>query len=329
MTEPIVVLDGLRKVYSGRSGQIPAIDNLSLELGRRGSVHGFLGPNGSGKTTTIRCVLGLIRPTQGSASVFGADSQSAFHKVASRVGSVVESPKLFPHFSARRNLSLLADLAGLSAVSVDQALEVVGLSDRASDHFSTFSLGMKQRLAIAAALLKGPELLLLDEPANGLDPAGIAEIRTLLRRLADSGAAVVVSSHQLAEVEQVCDDVSIINRGKLVATGTIDTIRGFAGQDSAVITIAERDQAIQILSAAGFKAHPLPHASKLSVATDPTRTAEINRTLADAQLYLSGLEVKQASLESAFLNLTGGPPPPAGPPVDLSTSPDVPAEQGA
>ena len=323
MTEPIVALDNLRKVYSGHSGSIAAIDNLTLELARPGSVHGFLGPNGSGKTTTIRCLLGLIRPTSGSTTVFGVNSQTDLHTVASRIGSVVESPKLFPHFSARRNLSLLADLGGLKQSEVDRSLEVVGLADRANDRFDTFSLGMKQRTAIACALLKNPDLILLDEPANGLDPAGIAEIRVLMRRLADQGSAVLVSSHQLAEVEQVCDDVSIINRGKLIASGTTDEIRNFAGDDTVIVTITERDEATALLNSAGFEARPLPRADQLAVTTHPSKAVEINKLLADSQLYLGGLESKRASLEAAFLNLTGGPPPPTGPSAELAVPPSA------
>ena len=203
----IIELQGLRKVYSRRrSNDVVAVDGFDLTLGQLGTVHGYLGPNGSGKTTTVRCLLGLIRPTAGSTRVFGVDS-SRYHQVANRVGAIVESPKMFPNFSGRRNLLLLAGIIGISSNEVDRVLAKVGLADRAKDSFASYSLGMKQRLAIAAALLKNPDLLILDEPANGLDPAGIAEMRGLIRGIADEGKAVLVSSHQLAEVEMICDDV--------------------------------------------------------------------------------------------------------------------------
>ena len=311
----IIELDGLTKVYS-RRGQEPvaAVADLTLSIGAPGIVHGFLGPNGSGKTTTIRCLLGLIEPTSGSARVFGADATHAFAEVAPRVGAIVESPKMFPNFSARRNLSLLADLAGIDHAEVDRVLEVVKLADRAGDNFKTYSLGMKQRLAIAAALLRDPDLLILDEPANGLDPAGIAEMRVLIRSIADQGKAVLVSSHQLAEIELVCDEATIISRGRLIETGTIDDLRRHAGDDEVLVTIVERERAIAALRSAGFEAHPRPAGDELKVDIESHRSSEVTRILADAGLYLSGLRTHQASLEVAFLNLTGdAPPPPLAP----------------
>ncbi len=310
--EPIIELAGLRKAYHrrGDGGDVVAVENLDLVFGEPGTVHGFLGPNGSGKTTTIRCLLGLIRPTGGSARVFGADSTKDFHRVASRVGAIVESPKMFPNFTARRNLSLLARIEGLSKKEVDRSLEVVGLADRDRDSFASYSLGMKQRLAIAGALLKNPDLLILDEPANGLDPAGIAEIRRLIRAITDDGKAVLVSSHQLAEMEQVCDDVTIINHGKLVKTGPLEYIRSFAGADQVLATIADREAAIATLADAGITARPRPTPDELVVDVDVARSSEVNQLLAERGLYLSGLRSERATLEAAFLNLTGDAPPP-------------------
>lgn len=311
----IVEIQGLRKVYTRRNApDVVAIEGLDLELGKPGTVHGFLGPNGSGKTTTIRCALGLIRPTNGEVRVFGYNSTTEFHVVASRVGAIVENPKMFPNFSGRRNLTLLADLAGIPKSEVDRVLTIVGLQDRDGDTFDSYSLGMKQRLAIGAALLKNPNLLILDEPANGLDPAGIAEMRVLIRQIASEGRAVVVSSHQLSEIEQVCDDVTIISHGRLIETGSLAHIRSFAGADEVVATIYERDEAIRALNNAGLAARPRPAVGEIVVTINQNDVSEVTRILADADLYLSGLRYEKATLEQAFLNLTGAPPPPSSAP---------------
>lgn len=327
----IVEINDLQKVYSKRRGtDVVAVEHLELDLGRRGSVHGFLGPNGSGKTTTIRCLLGLTKPTGGTVRVFGADSTRSFHTVASRIGAVVESPRMFPNFSGRRNLSLLADLAGIEGARVDRVLERVGLADRSQDTFASYSLGMKQRLAIGAALLKDPDLLILDEPANGLDPAGIMEIRRLIREIADDGRAVIVSSHQLAEIEQVCDEVTIIHRGKLVDTGPLERIRAHAGPDQVVVTIDDRMAAIAALAEAGIAAHPRSYESEIVVEVEADRAADVTRALAERGHYLRGLRSVQATLEAAFLNLTGDAPPPpmAPPPTDTPPTDTPPDEPG-
>lgn len=307
----IVEIQGLRKVYRrARREDVVAVGGIDLTLGTPGTVHGFLGPNGSGKTTTIRCLLGLVRPTGGDVRVFGVNSVTEFYKAAPRVGAMVENPKMFPNFSGRKNLRLLADLAGIESAEVDRVLGVVGLADRDGDSFDSYSLGMKQRLAIAAALLKNPDLLILDEPANGLDPAGIAEMRVLIRGIASEGKAVLVSSHQLAEIEQVCDDVTIIHRGNVVVSGTLDHVRQHAGPDMVVASIAEREQAIAILRESGIDARPRPKQDEIAVDIEVSRASDVTRTLADSGLYLSGLRTEQATLEAAFLNLTGDAPPP-------------------
>ena len=310
----IVEMRGLRKVYSRRRApDVVAVEGLDLALGQPGTVHGFLGPNGSGKTTTIRCLLGLVKPTAGEVSVFGADSQRNFQSVAERVGVIVENPKMFPNFSGRRNLNLLARMGGIDRSQVERVLDVVGLRDRGDDSFASYSLGMKQRLAIAGAILKDPDLLILDEPANGLDPAGIAEIRRLLAQFAAEGKAVIVSSHQLAEIEQVCDDVTIISRGHLVKTGPLAYVRSYAGPDNVVVTIDDRDAAIGALAEAGIEARPRSVEHEIVVEIDLDRTSEVTRALADRGRYLSGLRTESATLEAAFLNLTGDAPPPPGP----------------
>ncbi len=308
----IIELNDLRKVYSNfRRDDVVAVESMRLSLGAPGSVHGYLGPNGSGKTTTIRCLLGLIRPTSGGTAVFGVPS-ARYHEVAHKVGAIVENPKMFPNFSGRKNLSLLAGIQGLPKNEVDRVLAIVGLTDRAKDTFSSYSLGMKQRLALAGALLKNPDLLILDEPGNGLDPAGIAEMRVLIRGIASEGKAVVVSSHQLAEIELVCDDVTIINNGKLIETGTLDHIRSFAGGDLVVVKIdpTQRQLAADTLNAAGIGARPRPAENELVCDVPSDRTAEVTRALAQSGIYLSGLAAQRPTLETAFLNLTGAPPPP-------------------
>jgi len=213
---------GVTKTYR-RRGRPPllALDGLDLAVGA-GGVHGFLGPNGSGKTTTIRALLGLVRVDRGELRLLGEPVPQALPHVIGSVGALVETPLFFPTFSGRLNLELLATTAGVAATRVDACLDLVDLRDRADERFKGYSLGMKQRLGIAAALLKAPQLLVLDEPSNGLDPAGIRDVRELVRRLgADGRTTVFLSSHLLAEVEQVCDSVSIMTRGRCVASGPV------------------------------------------------------------------------------------------------------------
>ena len=203
----------LRKTYRTRKGRRTAVDGLDLKV-PLGGVHGFLGPNGSGKTTTIRMVLGLITADTGYVQVFDREVPLLLPQVISRIGAIVEQPKFFPAFSGRKNLAILARGIGVAGRRIDEVLTEVGLGERGRDKFRTYSLGMKQRLAIAATLLKDPDLLIFDEPTNGLDPAGIREIRATMRGLADQGKTVLVSSHILNEVQQVADTVSIIGRGR-------------------------------------------------------------------------------------------------------------------
>src|SRR5919205_552688 len=220
---PAVVMEAVTKTYRGRRGRPPqkALDDMDL-LVESGGVHGFLGPNGSGKTTSIRVLLGLVSADAGTARIFDRPVPQALPEVIGHVGALVETPLFFPNFSGRRNLQLLAEVAGVPRTRVEECLEIVDLRERAEDKFKGYSLGMKQRLGIAAALLKQPRLLILDEPSNGLDPAGIRDVRELIRRLGRDGhTTVFLSSHLLPEIEHFCDSVSILTGGRRVVSGPV------------------------------------------------------------------------------------------------------------
>lgn len=295
---------GLRKEYSRFRGEpVVAVDNLDLHVPGPG-VYGFLGPNGSGKTTTIRCLLGLIAPTQGTVKILGEDV-SNLSNVISRVGALVESPKFFPTFSGQKNLKMFSRVAGIPDRRVDEVIDIVGLTGRDGDSFASYSLGMKQRLAVASTLLKDPELIVLDEPANGLDPAGIVEIRQLIRTLADSGKTIFVSSHQLGEVQQTCDVVTIISQGKMVETGLVDELIAKGGGRTLRATIDDAPGALSVLINAGFSARLGPVADSIDIDLGAEHGASVTHHLAAAGRYLRALEPQGATLESTFLELTG------------------------
>ena len=289
----------LRKTYVSRGSRRVAVQGLSMAV-PHGGVHGFLGPNGSGKTTTIRMLLGLVRPDSGTAELFGEAVPRRLPQVMDRVGAIVESPKFFPAFSARQNLVLLAGAIGTPRHRVDEVLEATHLADRGRDRYAGFSLGMKQRLAIAATLLKDPDLLIFDEPTNGLDPAGIREVRDTMRSLGAQGKTVLVSSHILAEVEHVADTVSIIGQGALLAEGAVSDILGGSGVAQVRVGVAAPDRAEQVLRDAGFT--PTRDGQYLVVGVeDPSA---VTRALAGHGLYVSELVPIRPDLESAFLALT-------------------------
>ena len=293
----------LRKVYRTRRGRHPAVDGLDLRV-PLGGVHGFLGPNGSGKTTTIRMLLGLVAADSGYIRVFDHEVPLHLAQVIDQVGAIVEQPKFFAAFSGRKNLTLLARGIGAPLQRVHIVLEQVGLADRARDKFRTYSLGMKQRLAIAATLLKDPSLLIFDEPTNGLDPAGIHEIRATMRDLADRGKTVLVSSHILSEVQQVADTVSIIGRGKMLAEGTVAEILDAAGEQQARVGISDPARAAAILSAAGFLVSASGRQLNVGAASGRLNLAQITRVLAECGLYVEELVPVRRDLESVFLELT-------------------------
>ncbi len=300
----VIETRGLRKEYSRLRGEpVVAVDGLDLDVPGPG-VYGFLGPNGSGKTTTIRCLLGLIVPTAGSVKILGEDVTD-LHRVIGRVGALVESPKFFPTFSGRKNLQMFARVAEVDDGMVDVAIDTVGLAGRDRDNFASYSLGMKQRLAVAATLLKDPDLIVLDEPANGLDPAGIVEIRQLIRRLADDGKTIFVSSHQLGEVQQTCDVVTIISKGRLIQTGPVAELLSAGGAQTLRVVIDDAAGALAVLTAAGFSARLGTIADSVDVDLGPEHGASVTHHLAAAGRYLRALEPQGATLESAFLELTG------------------------
>jgi ABC-type multidrug transport system ATPase subunit len=219
MDEFVVTTQGLTKRYGGRL----AVNDVSMTV-RRGEVYGFLGPNGAGKTTTLRMALGLVRPTSGSVRILGQAAGSP--SVTARTGALIEGPGFYPSLSGRDNLRVLGRYRGLPDAAADQALARVDLAGRGSDRFRSYSLGMKQRLGVAAALMGSPELIVLDEPTNGLDPAGMADMRALIVELARGGQTVVLSSHLLAEVQDICDRVGVIDRGRLLSESTVAELRG-------------------------------------------------------------------------------------------------------
>jgi ABC-2 type transport system ATP-binding protein len=302
--ETVVVTDHLTKRYGSRT----VVDGLSFKV-HRGEVYGFLGPNGAGKTTTLRMLVGLVRPTSGSATLLGQPAGAA----AARVGSLIEGPGFYPYLSGRDNLRVLAKYAGVRTARVEIVLDTVDLQDRADDRYSKYSLGMKQRLGVAAALLKDPKLVLLDEPTNGLDPSGITDMRALLRRLAADGRTVVLSSHLLSEVQQVCDRIAVISRGRLVAESTVDDLLGLS---RLVIAADPLTDAADI--AAGLLGPDRVDVvdGSLHLQAEPEDTARINRALVQAGIDVTELRHVVRTLEEAFLEITGS-----------DMSPDQPSER--
>jgi ABC-2 type transport system ATP-binding protein len=286
-----------------RFGSVTALDRLTVELPAAGVI-GLVGPNGSGKSTLIRILLGLIRPTSGSASVLGSGIGSPA-RYASRVGALVESPAFLPGLSARTNLVSLARLRRLPMERVDAVLAQVGLVGRDREPVKRFSLGMKQRLGIAAALLADPELLILDEPTNGLDPAGMVEIRELLRDLGREGRTVIVSSHQLSEIEAVCDHLVVIRFGELIFSGPMAEMMKRTREhiDVAAEHAADVDRLEAALVAGGWSVTPVDDVLRVSAAAD--RAADLNRAAAAAGITLGRLVVAQDNLEEIFLEMTG------------------------
>lgn len=304
MSEPLVELEGLTRHF----GAIKALDGLSLSV-PEGTVCGLLGPNGSGKTTAIRLLLGLSRPTAGTVKLLGeAPGGAGFTEAVHRTGSLIEGPALYGRATGRQNMQIQARARGLTdaEAGIEALLDLVGLRDRAGSRARTYSLGMKQRLGLALALIGEPRLVILDEPTNGLDPSGIAEMRKLIKGLPDRGVTVLVSSHLLSEVQLMCDRVTIINRGQLIANGTMaEVLAGNGAGDGHVATVDpdSTGAAVAALESAGFTVAS-PEQGRVTVSGCDDGAA-ITRALAGAGIYLTGLRETEANLEQVFLELTG------------------------
>lgn len=292
------------KSLTKRYGNILAVDGLSLEV-PRGCVFGLLGPNGSGKTTTMGMLLGLVRPSAGRFSLFGG---SATHREAlTRTGAIVEFPSFYPHLSGRDNLACIQEISGKSdAAELDELLDKVGLSEHGKDRFHTYSLGMKQRLGLAHVLLGDPDLLILDEPTNGMDPDGMAEVRDLIRSLGDGERTVLLSSHLLHEVEQVCDSVAILSQGRLVAQGRVDDlIRSLAGEKIRLRT-TDNAKAIELISKLDWVADVTSKGDSILVSAPTERSPELSEVLSRATVYVAEMTSGQMSLEEYYFKITSG-----------------------
>jgi ABC-type multidrug transport system ATPase subunit len=292
----IVETHGLTKRF-GRG--VVAVNSVDMSV-RRGEVYGFLGPNGAGKTTTLRMLVGLIRPTSGTATVVGrAPGDPAGLK---RIGSLIESPGFYPYLSGRENLRVVADLASVGQRRVDEVLDIVELSSSARRKFGTYSTGMKQRLGVAAALLKDPELLILDEPTNGLDPQGMAEMRKLIKDIGQGDRTVLLSSHLLGEVEQICDRVGVISNGRLVRQSTV---QGLIGEEGVLVRAEPIDKAQEILATMFGSDAISRQDGALHLKVKPEQSTDINRHLVSAGIDVSELRPFERSLEEVFFQLTG------------------------
>ena len=290
----VVRTQGLTKMY----GEHAAVDAIGLTV-RRGEVYGFLGPNGAGKTTTLRMLLGLVRPTSGAATVLGQPPGTP--AATAEIGALVEGPGFFPYLSGRDNLRVLARYRGLADGDVDRVLERVDLAARGRDRFKSYSMGMKQRLGVAAALLGDPQLLILDEPTNGLDPAGVNDMRRLVADLSAAGQTVLLSSHLLTEVQEICDRVGVISRGRLITEAPVSELRGGsrllvrAGPADTALAVAMRLAGDGAVTVAG---------DRLQVRLDPLRAAELTRALVQAGADVHEVRPSERSLEEVFFEMT-------------------------
>jgi ABC-2 type transport system ATP-binding protein len=298
---PPVETRGLGKRY----GEIVAVDHVDLTV-EKGDVYGYLGPNGAGKTTSLRIMLGLIRPTEGSARLFGLDPLVAGAKALDGVAGFVEAPRFYPYMSGRRNLRMLADYdEPVSRARIEEVLELVELRDRAKDRVGGYSHGMRQRLGIAASLLREPRLLLLDEPTTGLDPAGMRDMRALVRRLAGEGMTILLSSHLLYEVEELCNRVAIIRRGSIVYQGVLHDLLATAATGYRLRPVEPERARLALLAQPGIEDVRLDGA-ELRFTADEEAVAALTVALGQARIAFTALSAETESLEELFLQMTGG-----------------------
>ncbi|WP_298153231.1 ATP-binding cassette domain-containing protein [Flavobacterium sp.] len=294
--ETILSIRNLYKNY----GKVKAVKNVSLEI-QKGNVYGILGPNGSGKSTTLGIVLNVVNRTSGEYSWFGGkmnDTEALKH-----VGAIIERPNFYPYMTAEQNLKLVCKIKGVNFSNIQKKLEIVGLLDRKDSKFSTFSLGMKQRLAIASALLNDPEILILDEPTNGLDPQGIHQIREIIRQIAASGTTILLASHLLDEVEKVCSHVLVLRKGEILYSGVVD---GMTSNESFFELQAENMSLLAdtLVQHPAVKKVVLEESKAIAYLSEDVRSDELNRWLFQKNIALTHLNKRKNSLEEQFLELT-------------------------
>jgi ABC-2 type transport system ATP-binding protein len=296
---PVICTHDLTKRFK----KLTAVDEVNFEV-HQGEVFGFLGPNGAGKTTTIAMLLGLVQPTTGSAEVLGHDIRRDLNVALRRVGAIVETPAFYPYMSGIDNLRIFARIdGGDSEKNIPSILEQVGLEGRGKDKVGTYSRGMRQRLGLGAALLSDPELLILDEPTNGLDPAGMQEMRILIRRLSDEeGKTVFLSSHLLHEIEQVCDRVLILNKGQVIAQGEVKELLSQA--HAIELRIEGAEKAAELISGLDWVQGMSHEGDWLHIQTSPERAPELLEVLASHSLFPFEVRPVVSTLESVFLDLT-------------------------
>ncbi|RKS98518.1 ABC transporter ATP-binding protein [Flavobacterium sp. 123] len=294
--ETILTIQNLNKRY----GRIQALKDVSFEI-KKGHVYGILGPNGSGKSTTLGIVLNVVNKTSGKYSWFNGQMQT--HEALKKVGAIIERPNFYPYMTAEENLKLVCKIKGIEYIKIDEKLSLVGLNDRKSSKFSTFSLGMKQRLAIASALLNDPEILILDEPTNGLDPQGIHQIRDIIKQVAANGTTILLASHLLDEVEKICSHVLILRKGLILYSGLVDGMT--ANEGFFELQATNLEHLIEVL-----KTHPAVEKVKkeddkvLVYLKSPLEATDLNRFLFEKNISVSHLVKRKNSLEEQFLELT-------------------------
>jgi ABC-2 type transport system ATP-binding protein len=294
--ETILSIKNLNKRY----GKLHAVKNVSLEI-HKGNVYGILGPNGSGKSTTLGIVLNVVNKTSGEYSWFGGTM--ATHDALKKVGAIIERPNFYPYMTAQENLQLVCKIKGINYNKVAEKLDIVGLTERKDSKFRTFSLGMKQRLAIASALLNDPEILILDEPTNGLDPQGIHQIRDIIRLIASQGTTILLASHLLDEVEKVCSHVLVLRKGEILYTGTVAGMSSTNG----VIEIQSNDNQLLVEVLKKYSVIDSIKQEEGKVIVQSTKSidpGELNKFLVDNGIYLTHLVKRNHSLEEQFLQLT-------------------------